>query len=272
MRQILKAATVLLALSPSWSFAQEAKSILGQEVVVKDVSDAEEELSISGKALHKNTYVSLGKSFEIGGTIGLTGTSSPGGNACAGAPFVLLIKPDGSHRFDGPIDTCYYIEPVKEGESVIFQTPRVAGSASQKWVWTPADGFKPQADIAFAPDAGTTWADLRAMKLEFVSDLFKNAEIFRDVQALLGKDYAAISEIFGGPGSGEWKGDNYVASICRAHACIEESLLLVLNPSQRTLHAAWKPSGKPIVVYPSPVKTWSNEARAELKEWAKIWE
>ena len=216
-------ASMFLVLSAPVAVAEEASTILGQKLVVKPVSDAEEVLEVNGKEMLRNTHVRLGERFEFDGMVAQKGESSPGGNACSGAPFVVLVKPDGTSRLDGPIETCYSIDPVKEGNALVFQTPRIAGQESQKWTWTAAQGFEQPVATPFAPDKGTDWDDLKGTELSFAADILKNEAVYNSVKQLLGKDYDAISQVFGGPGSGEWKGGNYVASMCRAHACIEEA-------------------------------------------------
>lgn len=271
MRLACLIASTFLVLSTPAVFAEEISDILGQKLVVKDVSVSEEVLQLNGKEILRNTHIRLGERFELEGAVAIKGESSPGGNACSGAPFVLLIKADGTSRLDGPLETCYSMDPVKEGDALVFQTPRIAGDESQKWTWTAAKGFEQPVATPFAPDKGTDWDDLKDKELSFAADVFRNEAVYGSVQQLLGKDFDPISEIFSGPGTGVWKGDNYIVSICRAHACGDESLLLVIAPKDRKVYAAWKPKEKPIKVYPSPVKSWPKAARAELKDWSKTW-
>jgi hypothetical protein len=143
MRQILAATSIIFALSAPQTFARETVTILGQKVEAKDVKEFEDALLINGKSIHQNEYVALGDSYKLAdGAVAIVGTSSAGGNRCAPEPFVLLIKPDGTHRLDGPIDTCMPFETAKQGEQLLFETARGAGMAKQKWVWSAKAGFK----------------------------------------------------------------------------------------------------------------------------------
>ena len=143
MRIIIAAASVLFALSAPHVLARESVTILGKKVEAKDVIGSEDSLLINGKPVHRNEHVSLGKTYKLaGGAVALVGETSPGGYRCAPEPYVLLIRPDGSHRFDGPIETCMPYKTAQKGEQLLFETERDGRNAGQRWVWTAKAGFK----------------------------------------------------------------------------------------------------------------------------------
>lgn len=271
MRYFCSAAVAVLSLFSTTVLGEEVKAILGQEVVVQKASDVEEELLVNGKRVLVNARVDLQETYEFQKETAIVGSSYPGGNYCVGSPFVLLIRKDGTSRLDGPLETCEPIDPRRDGDRLIFQTGRFVSRAKQTWIWSNPEGFVQQNDIPFAPDKGTTWAVLRGKDIQFIAQFFENEEFYLDAKQLLGEDYDSVIEFFDGPGTGMWKGDTYVGSVCRAHSCNEESFLMVVNLNERKIFAAWKPLNKQIEVYPSPVKTWSKAARLELKEWAADW-
>lgn len=250
--------------------AVELEKIAGHTVEIKE-RDFEKVLSIDGRELHTNQIIFLDDIYAFGGTVVVVGTSSGGGNACDGSPFVVSFPEKGAPRIDGPLDSCAPVSHTVDGTSLLFSTANIPGRDTERWQWTVDRGIAPLDPVAFQPDAASGWSNLRERTFTHPSDAFKNAEIAASFKMVLGSDFTRFQQLMSGVGSGAFKGDDFVGSACRPHACLDEAGLIFLSSSDRRVYAAWKPDGGKIAVFPSPVKDWPEKARAELKEWARQW-
>ncbi|MGX5721729.1 hypothetical protein [Shinella zoogloeoides] len=250
--------------------AVELEKIAGHTVEIRE-KDFEKVLVVDGRELHTNQIVFLDDVYAFGDTVALVGTSSGGGNACDGAPFVLSFPGRGAPRIDGPIDSCVSVSWAVEGAGLVFSTVSVPGRETERWQWTAERGIAPLASVAFQADAASGWANLRERTFTHPSDAFGNGEIAASLKMVLGSDFEHFQTLMTGVGSGEFKGDDFVGTACRPHACLDEAGLIFLSSGERRAYAAWKPDGGKIAVFPAPVKDWPEKARAELREWAKQW-
>ncbi|MDP9839870.1 hypothetical protein J2T09_004650 [Neorhizobium huautlense] len=258
----------LLPIAATPAQAIEVGRVAGHSVEIKK-EDFEAALSVDGRQLHKNSIILFDEIVSINGVLALVGSSSPGGNACDGSPFVLSFAE--TPRLDGPIDSCVSIEHRVEGDRIAFSALPVPGRKTERWEWTLAGGFKTLSATEFQPTAGSGWDNLRERKLTHPADAFRNQEVSASVRSLVGPDFDYFQELMIGVGSGEFKGDDFVGSACRPHNCDEEAGLLFLSRQDRAVFAAWKPAGKKIVVHPN-VKAWPEKAKSELRIWARQWE
>lgn len=260
----------LLGGAPSLAGAVELEKIAGRTVEIQE-KDFEKALIVDGRELHKNQIVFLDDVYAFGDTTVLVGTSSGGGNACAGSPFVLSFPGRGGPRIDGPIENCASVSWQVDGASIIFSTGNIPGRETERWQWTAERGIAPLAPVAFQPDEGSGWINLRERTFAHPSDAFENAEIAASFKMVLGSDFERFQELMTGVGSGQFKGDDFVGTACRPHACGDEAGLIFLSSNDRRVYVAWKPLGARIAVFPAPVKDWPEKAKAELREWAKEW-
>lgn len=250
--------------------AVDIGKISGHTIVIEG-SMPEEDLKIDGRSVHKDAIISFDELVVVDGVPALLGSSSPGGNACDGSPFVLSFPKEGRPRLDGPIDNCAWFQHQTLDGGVEFSTHEVPGQKTDHWRWTPKDGFAQLASTDVQPDADASWDSLREKTLEHPSEAFQNAGVSTTIKGLLGSQFGMFQQLMTGVGSGEFKGDDYVGTACRPHMCMDEAGLLFLSAHDRQAFAAWKPDGGKIVVFP-PVKQWPEKAKSELRLWAKKWD
>lgn len=260
---------LIAGLAPS-AGAVELEKIAGRTIEIKE-RDFEKVLTVDGRELHTNALIFLDDVYAFGGTVVVVGTSSVGGNACEGSPFVLSFPEKGAPRIDGPLDSCTPVSHSVDGPALLFSTASVPGRDTERWQWTADRGMTPLAPVAFQPDETRGWGNLRERTFAHPSDAFANAEIAASLKMVLGSDFSQFQQLMSGVGSGEFKGDDFVGTACRPHACLDEAGLVFLSSSDRRAYVAWKPDGEKIAVFPAPVTSWPEKARAELKEWAKQW-
>ncbi len=259
-----------LAGAAPFAGALELEKVAGHTVEIQE-KDFEKALIVDGRELHKNQIVFLNDVYAFGDITVLVGTSSGGGNACDGSPFVLSFPRSGAPRIDGPIDNCASVSWQVDGANIVFSTGNIPGRETERWQWTAERGIAPLASVAFQPDAASGWGNLRERTFTHPSDAFANGEIAASFKMVLGSDFQQFQELMTGVGSGQFKGDDFVGTACRPHACLDEAGLIFLSSSDRHVYVAWKPVDGKIAVFPSPVKDWPEKAKVELREWAKQW-
>lgn len=249
--------------------AIDVESLFGHTVRIEG-EYPERALKIDDRELHRNAILLFDELIIVGGVPVLIGSSSNGGNACDGTPFVVSFPPSGNPRFDGPIEACANIGHQVLPDKIMFSTNNVPGQGREQWSWTPAEGLKELGVTAFVAEDKSGWPALRERSFQHPSDALKNAEIGEALKSLLGADFEAFQEIITGTGGGEFKSDDYVGTTCTPHMCREQEALLFLSAKDRQAFAAWKPYEKKVVVRP-PVKQWPEKAKQELRAWAEKW-
>lgn len=70
-------------------------------ILKNKVGQTQDQLSVDGKVIHANEYVSFDEIAVVNGTPIIGGDSSPGGNACDASPFVLSFPAGKAPRLWG---------------------------------------------------------------------------------------------------------------------------------------------------------------------------
>lgn len=267
----LASALALMGLTALPSVAAMDSIVVHGRALSVEKHDEGERLLIDGKEVLRDYYLSVDRIATVGGATVVTGTASAGGNACEGAPFALLLGPGKEDaRLDGPLETCSPMQPVEEAERLVFEELAVPGRASQRWTWTPKDGFAEIEAAAFKPDAAKGWAQLASDKIGHPADVLYYGPVAADADALLGADKAVFEKFVVGIGSAEREGDLISGSACLKFDCPDSAALVVADTKARKLYLAWKPAGEKIAVRPV-VGEWPEGPRKALREWAADW-
>lgn len=259
--------SLLLPLSHA-DAAEFEMSVEGHDLAVIE-TDEGQSLTVDGEPVLTDTYISV-EMAEVAGVSVALGISSAGGNACEGAPFVLVLAPGEAVRLDGPIDTCSPITPDVEDQQLVYAEPAVPGQDSRRWSWTPQDGFSELSAAAFTPDAAKGWEALASDEISHPAEILGYDEPAAEVDRLLGPDREEFFDLVTGIGSAERLGDLISGSACLKADCPDNAALLVADPAEQRVYLAWKPYGSKIVVRPS-AKSWPEPARRELRKWAASW-
>jgi hypothetical protein len=269
MRIIPAIAAALLAV-PGLAAGEDLDlTMFGHEVkIAKDGDDSV--LKVDQREMVRNSIILIDEIDLVGTVPAVVGTSSEGGNACEGSRFVLSFPPGGTPRLDGPLDGCAGVNVENQGGRLLLSERPIPGRPGDRWNWTPDEGFKQIDSVGFKPDDGKGWDALRERKASHPSELFSNAEVAKQIYALLGNDKAQFEQSITGVGSGSFDGDMFVGSACTPHMCTDEEAILVADIANRSVYLAWKPMNGKIVVRP-PVKEWPQKARTALKDWAAKW-
>lgn len=266
VNMVLFAATVVASTSAQ---AIEIGKINGHSISLGE-QDYEKILKIDGREMHRNAIILFDEMTTVSGVPIIIGSSSGGGNACDGSPFVISLPIDGKARLDGPIDSCASVSHNVENDMVIFSTPNLPGKGQDKWEWTAAEGMKSAGSVAFKASDNSGWNALREQTIRYPWDAFNNVEINRQIRQLLGSDFDKYQVILTGVATGAYKNGDFVGHSCTPHSCTFEEAIIFLSYNDRKVYAAFKPDGQTIKVFPV-VTEWPDKAKAELRSWASKW-
>lgn len=253
----------------SYADAIDIGKIYGHEITLAE-QDYEKILKVDGREMHRNAIILFEELTTVSGVPIIIGSSSGGGNACDGSPFVISLPIDGKAKLDGPIDSCATMSHDIEKDKIIFSTPNLPGKGQDKWQWTANEGLKKAGSVAFKASDNSGWNALREQTISYPWDVFDNVEISAQIKQLLGSDFHKYQTILTGMGSGEYSRGDYFGQSCTPHSCTFEEAILYLSYSDKKVYAAYKLDGQKIKVFPV-VKEWPDKAKAELRNWSRKW-
>lgn len=269
IRRYLNFVTAIALIASPVNAAEFGMTLFGHAVSISP-SDDQYKLEIDGREVLKNYYLDLDEIYLVGNTPTVVGTSSGGGNACEGSPFVVSFPANGAPRVDGPLDTCYGVKvELSEGE-LLLSTSATPNEPGQIWRWTPSDGIKEVGNQVFVADRSKGWPQLRERTASHPGDLLDFAEINAEIVRLAGDDASLVNGILIGVGSGKYDGDLFIGTSCSRHMCLDQEAIVIADMVHKAVYLAWKPSGQKINVNPA-VKTWPDKPKAALREWAAKW-
>lgn len=253
----------------SAAYAIEIGKINGHEITLTE-QDYEKILKVDGREMHRNAIILFDEMTTVSGVPIIIGSSSGGGNACDGSPFVISLRIAGKAKLDGPIDSCATVSHDIENDKVIFSTPNLPGKGQEKWQWTAEAGLKSIGTTEFKASDNSGWNALREQSIRYPWDVFDNVEISSQIKQLLGSDFEKYQAILTGVGSGEYSNGDYSGQSCTPHSCTFEEAIIYLSHSDKKVYAGYKLDGQKIKVFPV-VKEWPDKAKAELRSWASKW-
>jgi len=242
--------------------------VFGHEIALTDTAPSATgvfpKLTIDGREFISDAYLNLREVVMLGPIGVVVGTSFGGGNSCDEAPFVISFPEGQSARFDGPLDTCGFTYEV-EGQSIIFRT------SNGVFAWRPHTGFTKLGLEGRSVDETKGWETLRGREVQFPSDLLDYGPIAAQINMLLGSERSQYEKIIEGVSLvREFRGDMYVGTTCKPHACPYEGGILIADIQSQRIFLAWKPENKAIIVRPS-INKWPDKAAVALHEWAEQW-
>jgi hypothetical protein len=225
---------------------------------------------IDGKAVGRAEEISIDQTATIDGVGVAILSLSPGGNACDGDVLVVSFPKDKPFRADTLNSECREITPAVHDRDIHFSVEPTPSRGGWRWIWTPDKGVGARIDLPYRTDPEKNWANLRASRVSHPADLFKFADIGRQLRHLIGGDFDDVIAIIDGVGSGEFQGDYFVGTSSLPHMAEETGALIVADPQRRRVFIAWKAENKKIVVRPH-VREWPETPRGILKDWAEPW-
>ena len=246
------------------AFADETLTVAGHEIVISGDAMGEATLQVDGETLHENGAIYLDPDLQdIGGLAVVTGAAGSGGNACNAAPFVLALPEGAPAQFFGPVDSCAYLLPHVEAETLIFTSDPLPGYPGEVWVWTPGKGFAAGEAVGFAGSEG--WEAFDGLAAAHPADALKITPELEALEAGLGADYPIFAERISDLGSGDLTAGGYLGQACLKATCDDDWALLYIDRESHGVFAAWAVTGTAeMKLWPADKATWPAEALAAL--------
>jgi hypothetical protein len=260
------------AASAGWAQAPSVPppdTFFGRRIEIVGTTE-EERLLVDGREVHRAPVLSLDDVEMVGRTPVVIGSSSSGGNGCAGSSFVISFAVGATPRFDGPVGDCDAIDHRVHGDAIEFTTTALPSRPGRRWVWTASRGFATAGATLFQTDASKGWDELRGRRIGGPWDVFAIKEIADQAAGLLGADTKRFTSRLTGVASGRVVGDFYLGSGCLPHRCGSEEAMIAADLQNRRIYLAWKTESAPVEVRP-PIAGWPAPARVFLRDWAKPW-
>ncbi len=138
---------------------EDVEELAGHRIVI-DGPFSERTLSIDGRKVHEDAFIAIQHRGSIDGVDFVVGTSSAGGNACEGSPFVISAAADAEAKFEGPIDSCAFMNVTIEKDRVLLAADPLPDRESERWEWKPGTGLHQIANEAFVADRSKGWAEV----------------------------------------------------------------------------------------------------------------
>jgi hypothetical protein len=151
---------------------------------------------------------------------------------------------------------------------VTFAAANIPADGQKRWRWRGEAANKLIETVAFRPNEKAGWDELR--ELDHPGQLLQNAEIYAQMETLIGQDFDAFQQTLNGVGSGSFEGDDWFGQSCTPHMCTDEEAIIFLSVEDREIYAAFRPSGEKIIVWPA-VNEWPEKAKRHLRAWAEQW-
>lgn len=247
---------------------EDVEDLAGHRLVVSGPF-SERILSIDGRKVHEDAIIIIQHRGSIDGVDFVVGTSSAGGNACEGSPFVISAQADAEAKFEGPIDSCAFMNVTIEKDRVLFATDPLPDRESERWEWRPKTGLRQIANEAFVAEPSKGWAEVESAS--HPSELMGFGDLSPQIDDLLGRDRQTFAELIVGIGSGTFENGYFIGSACPKFICLEAGALIAADATEQAVYLAWKQEGGKIIVRPA-VGEWPKPARLALRDWAAQWD
>lgn len=256
--------SVLILAGPEAALGDQTLTVNGHDIMITGDGFEDTTLSVDGTVVHQDAQIFLDpEPQDLGGLTVVTGAAGAGGNACNAVPFVIALPEGAAAEFDGPIDSCAYLLPSVEAETLVFKSDPLPGTPGETWVWTPGKGFAPGAAVDFAASAG--WEAFDSLAGAHPSDALALAPVLEALKAGLGPQYPVFAERISDLGSGDLTAEGYLGRACLKASCEADWALLYLARASRQVFAAWASTGETAPhLWPADRSLWPAEALAAL--------
>ena len=235
----------------------------GGTLTITEVEGGEKLLAFDGRLIARNYTVFFDRVVEVAGTQVALVAIGQGGNAC-GTSTIVVWRGGTEVQDDFVGDDCSGPPPAVSDEAIYFVPYLLPGETGIVQRWTPAERLVDLGELSFAPQAGSTWADLDPAAITHPIDLLRNADVLAAVSALLGRDLTTYAEGLGTASMQERTDGLLAARGCVPHACGVADSFLAVDPAGRAVYLAKQGDGDAIASWP-PVATWPAAAQAAME-------
>lgn len=245
-RSIFQAALTLACVTASPVLAQDQAApekipFEGGTFTITETPQLDKILAYDGQELARDYVAFLQRTVDLNGVKVAIFNVGGGGNAC-GPETVLAWKSQAGIQSTvvgkGECGT----PPAAATEDALYFVPYLRpGTAAPVRVWSPSEGLKVAGDLAYVPQPGTTWSDIKIDDITYTTDFFENADLYKAAQALLGAKLEQVAlglSVSSGP---ERTGSGILyASGCVPHACGISDSFIGVDVAGKKLYFAQK--------------------------------
>lgn len=266
-RSVFSLAAALLLAAGTSGFAQEEKPTVipfaGGKLTIKETSKLDKVLAFNGKELARNYVVYFDHVVELQGTKVALVSVGDGGNAC-GPATVIIWKPNGSELKTVTVGKDCGAPPAAATEDSLYFVPYLRpGETAGVQSWSPDAGLRLSGEISYAPQPGTSWADIDPARITHPYDLFANSDFYAAAKNVLGDKLADVALALAVSGGLDKTATGiFYGTGCIPHSCGEGNGFVALDPGAKTVYFAQETGAAPDA-WP-PLDGWPAEIRTAM--------
>jgi hypothetical protein len=242
----------------------------GNTLEVVQTDDFDRVLKVNGQEVFRDFQIYMERAIPLGSREVLLVSAGPGGNACGSYPVVLIPANDGTLTVATPIgkECGRFAEVAATPDRLIFFGQASPGKPASIDHWWPRGGLEHVGRIEFEPQPDTNWSSLEGIRVTHPLSLFSNADVYREIAAMAGKDLGALATSLSVSAEPQLLDDRFlVATGCTPHACGAADGFLAVDVKGRAVYAATN-APEALSVWP-PKDQWPGPLKAKLEAWAR---
>jgi hypothetical protein len=261
---------VALLLAASTLAAEEKKPtpVTVRSVMLEIVENAHggNELRHGARVLVRDFRIDAGPVVKAGTVHVAVFDLWAGGNACQAWPLIVSVDAAGKVSVDERFaEECRGFTAATEADAIVLV--RRAFPFEDGLIWRIAeDGVKRLGTLVFAPQPGTTWADVDKA-LDHPLSLFDVAPIDAAARRLAGRSYADVTLALGVASPVEKRGRFLVGTGCKPHSCGSVEGFIAVDRVAKQVFLGLKKDGQ-ISSWPA-VQRWPEGLRRDFESWRK---
>ena len=260
------ALTACLAVTSPVLAAPFEQEIFNHKMKIVSTNAENDKLIVDGRIIYSERFIRIVKIGSLNSYGYAVSDSTNGGNICDSQNFVVVFKPDGAVRLDGPTENCNSIAYSTTATGLLFETVATAEGKGERRTWTPETGFSSPVEIAFQAE-NKGWGQVLDGTLNHPLDVYENRTITEAINARAGKDADQFRQLVDGTGSVRIAGKTLFGTTCISHQRRSGGAFFAADTDHKKVYIAWKPLDQLIKVSPV-IKDWPKEYRVQLKAWA----
>ncbi|WP_173934014.1 hypothetical protein [Chelativorans sp. Marseille-P2723] len=238
---------------PALAQDEETISFSGGEFTITENADLEKVLSFEGAEIASDYVLYYNRTVELGGVDVALFEIGPGGNACGTATLIIWKPEAGDLQTAQAGDDCGSPHPAISEDAIYFVPYLLPGESRSVERWSSEDGLRTVGDLAFAPQPGTSWADLDSSKLNSMINAFANEAVYDAAKALLQDELTDLaSGLIVSDGVHTLQSGTSYGSGCVPHACGSSNAFMAIDQAGQKLYFAQQDGAGGIRSWPDP--------------------
>ncbi|CAI2932165.1 hypothetical protein [Aminobacter niigataensis] len=211
----------------------------GGNFTIAENAEGEKIVAYDGKEIARNYVAFHDRTVEVSGTKVAIFALGDGGNACGPETVLAWKRGAGIQSTVVGDGECGTPPAAVTGDTLYFVPYLLPGTKAPVRKWSLDDGLTVAGELAFTPQPGTTWAELKVENIAYPVDFFDNAELYQAASAMLGDQLEGVAlglSVSSGP---ERTASGLVfATGCVPHACGVNDSFIGVDTAGKKLYFA----------------------------------